>query len=185
VNRTHALNYALYQTGWLACILGAAWGWETAGVVIAFTLTAAHVGLARDRGVECRLIAVALGIGFVVESLQIASGTYESDTFSLTPGAPPAWLLALWAQFATTFRYSLRGVLSRPVRAALFGATGGPLAFVAADRLDALALLPPFGTGLLRIALAWTLALLIVSWLTRRWSPSDLEPDYRAVYPGR
>ena len=27
---------------------------------------------------------------------------------------PPPWLLAMWAQFATTFRYSLRTVITRP-----------------------------------------------------------------------
>jgi len=42
-----------------------------------------------------------------------------------------------------TFRYSMRPVMMRPIRAALLGAAGGPLAFFAGDRRGAVTLLPP------------------------------------------
>jgi len=81
---------------------------------------------------------------------------------------PPPWLVALWAQFATTFRFALAGVIKHPVRAVLFGAAGGPLAFLAADRLGAVTLLPPISTGLLRLSLVWAAALFIFSVVTPR-----------------
>jgi hypothetical protein len=185
VSRTNALNYALYQTGWFACILGAAWRNEGAGVSIAAGLIAVHLWLSRERGVELRLMASALGVGVLVESVQVATHTYDASSSVLPPGTPPAWLLALWIQFATTFRYSLNGIVRRPLHAALFGALGGPIAFFAADRLDALSLLPPVGTGLGRISVLWTVALLLFSWLTRRLSPSGEAPAYRHTLPGR
>lgn len=185
MSRTRGLNYVLYQAGWFACILGAAWQYEGAGVAVAVVLTATHVWLSRERGIELSLLAAATGVGFVAESVQIASGTYDAVSSVLPEGMPAAWLLALWAQFATTFRYSLSGIMTRPARAAAFGAVGGPLAFFAADRLGALALLPPVGPGLIRISLTWTIALLLFSGLTRRWSSSGREAAYRQTLPGR
>lgn len=184
MTRTSTINYALYQTGWFACILGAAWRYETAGVSFAAGLMALHLWMSRERGVELRLMASALGVGVLVESVQVATHTYDAGSSLLPPGTPPAWLLVLWTQFATTFRYSLNGILRRPARAALFGSIGGPIAFFAADRLDALTLLPPVGSGLLRISAMWTVALLLFSRMTRR-SQADEAPVYRHTLPGR
>jgi hypothetical protein len=181
---TRTLNYVLYQTGWFSAVLGAAWHYEAAGVALALALTTTHVVLSREPGIETGLIAAALAAGLLVESVQMAAGTYRASP-SLPAGMPPAWLLTLWAQFATTFRYSLRGVLRHPARAAAFGAIGGPLAFLAADGLGALTLIAPIGLGLLRIGLMWTGALLLFSWLTRRWSPSGDAPVYRQALPER
>lgn len=62
--------------------------------------------------------------------------------------------MAMWAQFATTFRFSLRSVMTKPIRAALFGAAGGPVAFLVGDRLGAVILLPPLVPGLLRLSIS-------------------------------
>lgn len=164
---TFLLNYVAYQVGWLAAIAGAATGHGTAGAALACALTAAHVLLARDRRGEAALVMAALLTGVAVESWQIASGTYR-----LLEGAPaagvPFWLLMLWAQFATTFRFSLARVMTHPPRAMLFGAIGGPLAFLAGERLGAVALQVPLGPGLARLVVAWALALAVLAWLTQR-----------------
>jgi len=179
----NTVNYVLYQVGWFACILGAAWRQEVAGVVIALVLMAVHLWLSQEREVEVRLIATALLVGTIVESVQGAAGTYTSTTVLDLGGNQPIWLLTLWAQFAITFRYCLRAVVARPWAALVFGACGGPLAFFAADRLGALTLLPPLGEGLLRISVAWTIALLLFSWVTRKWS-AGADGRYRRL-PGR
>lgn len=179
---TRTLNYLLYQTGWFACVLGASWHHEATGVAIALALIAVHLGLAQERAIEAPLIAIALGVGLVSESLQLAADTYEPHPSLLPGGMPPAWLLVLWAQFATTFRYSLSNILQRPWRAALFGALGGPLAFFAADGLGALQMPAPAGSGYVRLSAAWTLALIGFSWLTRRWWRSFTSaPVYRSI----
>jgi hypothetical protein len=94
---------------------------------------------------------------------------------------PPPWLLAMWAQFATTFRFSLRPVLARPPGAALFGAVGGPLAFVAGERLGAITLLPPLTHGLLRLSISWAVALVVFSAVVRRVTPERDAPLYRTT----
>jgi len=164
----YLLNYGAYQLGWLAAILGAAAGYGTAGASVAFALTAAHVLIARDRRGEGGLVLAALLCGVVVESWQIASGTYRVLAEASPGGWPPLWLLALWAQFATTFRFSLRRIMTDPRAALVFGALGGPIAFLAGERLGAVVLQMPLLPGLGRLIVAWGLALCALAWGTRR-----------------
>lgn len=174
------LNYALYQAGWFACVLGAAWDWPVTGFAVAMLLLAVHFVLAHDRAGEARLVLAAVLAGLAVESFQIAAGSYRILSGAIVAWLPPPWLLALWAQFATTFRFSMSHIMAHPRRAALFGAAGGPIAFWAGDRLGAVALLPPAWAGLLRMAVTWALAVAWLALLTRRERPQDAPAGYRA-----
>lgn len=162
------LNYTLYQLGWFACVLGAAWHHPFAGFVIALSLIAIHIAVVDDRWLEARLVLFAVVVGLVVERIQLAAPTYQFTSGVIVEGLPPPWLLALWAQLATTFRFSLRHVFARPLVALLFGAVGGPLAFLAGARLGAVTLVPPVGAGLLRLSICWTVAMAIFAWVQRR-----------------
>lgn len=137
------------------------------------------MALSVDRLVELRLIAVATFTGMVVEMLQIAAGTYHFTSGTTIDALPPPWLLAMWGQFATTFRFSLRIVLARPTRAALLGAIGGPVAFLAGERLGAVGLLPPLTESLLRLSVAWTIAAVVFSLVVRHVTRDGDVPRYR------
>lgn len=173
------INYALYQLGWFACVLGASWQRPWMGFTFATVLICAHVVLSAHRSEEILLIAVATVVGAVVETVQIGAGTYRFTSGTIGDALPPPWLLAMWAQFATTFRFSLRTVVMRPVPAALFGAIGGPVAFLAGERLGAVTFLPPLTSGLVRLSIAWGLALLVFSALARWITPDRDGPHYR------
>ncbi len=181
MKHTHLINYVLYQTGWFACVLGAASLRPWTGFVIAVSLVGVHLALSRERSLEVRLLALTTVVGVVVEIGQIAAGTYRFTSGTVNEALPPPWLLAMWAQFATTFRFSLRSVVTRRVRAVLFGAAGGPLAFLAGERLGAVTLLPPLTHGLLRLSISWALALVIFSAVVRRVTPERDAPHYRAL----
>lgn len=157
--RTHVVNYVLYQSGWIAAVGGAAIGWPLAGAVVALVLTAVHVALAREPARESTLVVAALIAGLLTERALIAAGTYTQLAGAPVGAWPPLWLIALWAQFATTWRYSLAGVFARWWRAALFGAAGGPLAFLAGARLGAVTLAVPETTALVGLGGAWAMAL--------------------------
>ena len=172
MRHTHLVNYALYQIGWFACVLGGASHRPWTGCLIALTLVGVHLALSVERSLDVRLVVLAAAVGAVAEMLQIAAGTYRFTSGTVIDALPPPWLLAMWAQFATTFRYSLRPVIMRPARAALFGAAGGPLAFFAGERLGAVTLLPPLTHGLLRLSLSWAIALVIFSAVVRRVAPA-------------
>lgn len=179
VPRPTLLNYALYQVGWFACVLGAAWQRPVTGFAIAVLLTGAHLWLAAERGIEARLLALALALGVAVESFQVWSGTYRFTSGTVVAWTSPPWLLWMWAQFATTFRYSLRQVMLRPLRAALFGVVGGPLAFLAGQGLGAVTLAHPLLPALARLACAWGLALCLCAWAARRLALAAPHARYR------
>jgi hypothetical protein len=69
---------------------------------------------------------------------------------------------------ATTFSFSLRPIISRPLAAAGFGAFGGPIAFLAGERLGAVTLHRPLTPGLILLAVSWAGAMLIF-WAVERW----------------
>jgi hypothetical protein len=163
VRYSNAINYVLYQAGWFACVLGAAAHHPWIGCAIAGVLIAVHLSLARDVGTELRLIALATTVGLILGTIEIATATYRVTSGSLVAALSPPWLLMMWAQFATTFRWSLRRVIERPLLATLFGAAGGPLAFLAGERLGAVAILPPLSASLVRLAVGWAIAMAILS----------------------
>ena len=165
------VNYALYQIGWFACVLGGASHRPWTGCLIALILIGVHLALSVERALDVRLVVLAAAIGGIVEMLQIAAGTYRFTSGTVIDALPPPWLLAMWAQFATTLRFSLRSVVTRPVPAMLFGAAGGPLAFLAGERLGAVTLLPPIAYGLLRLSVSWAIAMIIFSTVVRRVAP--------------
>ena len=175
------VNYSLYQIGWSACVLGGASHRPWTGLSIAVILVGVHLALSVERAVEVRLVVLATAVGAVVEMTQIAAGTYRFTSGTVTDALPPPWLLAMWAQFATTFRFSLRNVITRPVLALLFGAAGGPIAFLAGERIGAVTLLPPLGLGLLRLSISWALALVIFSAVVRRVSP-ERSAQYMPIF---
>ena len=181
---TTLVNYAAYQAGWFAAVVGAARGHGDAGAALAAALIALHLWLARDRDRELGLVVLATATGLAVEAWQLQAGTYRLLSGAVPATLPPAWLLALWAQFATTFCYSGRTVLARPVTAMLFGALGGPLAFLAGARLGAVELTTPLWPGLVRLAVGWTAALALFSWTARRASDRAV-PTYRTPWRAR
>ena len=104
MRHTQLVNYTLYQIGWFACVLGGASHRPWTGFLIAVTLGGVHLTLSLERSLEVRLMALATAIGAVVEMVQIAAGTYRFTSGTVNDALPPPWLLAMWAQFATTFR---------------------------------------------------------------------------------
>ena len=159
MRHTPLINYALYQAGWFACVLGGASQRPWTGFLIATILIGVHLTLSLERSLEIRLVVMATAVGLAVETVQIATGTYRFSSGTVNDALPPPWMLAMWAQFATTFRFSLSHVIRRPLYAALLGATGGPIAFLAGERLGAVTLLPPLTRGLLRLSISWAIAM--------------------------
>ena len=184
MRHTQLVNYGLYQIGWFAGVLGGAWHRPWTGFLIAVILGGVHLTLSVERSLEARLVVFATAVGALVEMGQIAAGTYRFTSGTVIDALPPPWLLAMWAQFATTFRFSLRTMITRPIRAALFGAAGGPIAFLAGERLGAVTLLPPLTHGLLRLSISWAIALVVFSVVVRRLTPEGDVPRYCHGFEG-
>ena len=158
-------NFVAYQLAWFAVLIGAALGMAWAGAAVAMLVTAVHVTLHRGP-LELQLIGLALGIGLLVDSTLAITGQVRFAS-AWPEGFAPYWMLSLWIVFATTLNHSLRWLMNRPVAAALAGAVGGPLAYLAGAKLGALTIATPAIT-LPFIALLWTPAMIALSMIVLR-----------------
>jgi len=158
-------NFLAYQLAWFAVILGAAAGRAWLGATVALLVTAAHLWLRRDR-FELRLVALCALIGVLVDSTLAMTGQVRFAA-AWPADLAPYWMVSLWIVFATTLNHSLRWLMRRPVAAALAGAAGGPLAYLAGAKLGALTLTTP-ATTLPLIALLWTPAMIALSMMVMR-----------------
>lgn len=152
------LNFIAFQLGWFACVLGAANGHVLAGTLVVGAVVGLHLALARRALPEALLIAVAAVVGLVWDSAQVASGLMRYPTGNFAPGLAPYWILAMWALFATSLNLSLAWLRHRPWLAALFGGLGGPLAYLAGERLGGLEMPDPL-LALGAQALGWAVLL--------------------------
>lgn len=153
------LNLALYEIGWFACVLGAAWGQGGAGAALAGTLLLIHLALAKDRLTEGKIALVCGAVGFVLDSTQSMTGRLSFTGPWLFPAGSvaiaPMWVLMLWLQLGTTLRFSLSWLSGRYGLAAALGAVGGPVAFLAGERLGAAIWGEPRWLTALSLALVW------------------------------
>jgi hypothetical protein len=131
-------NLLLYQLGWAACVLGAAWQEPRLGSFAALCLVAVHFWLASDRATQLQLAICAAALGLVVDSMQRWIGVFDFPQGSLVPWLPPIWMTILWVQFSTTLRYSMRWLGGRYILAACLGLLAAPLAFFAGEKLGAI-----------------------------------------------
>ena len=136
-------NFLLFQAGWFACVLGASDGRLWIGPLATLVVLAVHLAfVARPgrRAVELGTIVAATLVGAALDT-----GLHSLDVLRYpTSGAwsgplVPPWIVALWALFATMPAHSLSWLAPRPVLAAVLGAVGGPLSFLAGTRFDVVA----------------------------------------------
>ncbi len=153
---TNLVNFLLFQTAWFVCVSGAAhgqaWVGPLAGAGVAFVRV--RMAGAPRRGEAAFLLIAALA-GGLLDTAICLSGAYAFAPGVMPPWLMPAWFGALWVAFASTFGMSLGWIGGRLRLAALLGAIGGPLAYLAGERLGAVR----FGDHA-----GWVLALLGAVW---------------------
>jgi hypothetical protein len=158
-------NFALFQLGWFACVIGAAQGYPWIGTGAAAAIVAWHLWSAARPSEECLLITQVVLIGALWDSLLVMLGWISYPSGTLLSGAAPHWILALWALFATSLNLSMRWLKPRLGLAALLGALCGPLSYWAAVRLGAVQFVQP-AQVIIALSLGWSLimpALMVLS----------------------
>ena len=112
VTRT-LVNYALYpgRVGSFAC--SAPWNYPLTGLAIATVAVAIHVALATQRGRSNFVSSLSPpSSDSASSSVQLGAGTYRFASSTVIDRILRL-AFALWAQLATTFRYSLHYVFAR------------------------------------------------------------------------
>jgi hypothetical protein len=154
------INFFLFQVAWFACVLGAARGSVLLGPAVVGVVFAVHLVLNRPYLFrESALAAGALVCGFVFDSLCVAFRVHLPVREIIPEPFTSVWLLALWVNFATTLNVSLRSIARRPLIAALLGMLGGPLAYLAGQKLGALQFGLPLPASLAVIGVGWAFIL--------------------------
>jgi hypothetical protein len=173
------LNFVMYETGWLLCVIGAAFGVGGWGAAFAMFLVCVHVMLATERGVELRLVMAAAACGLVVDFLLIRAGVLRFFEPGVVEGFPPLWMTVLWMQFATTLRYCLSWLSGRYLLGGIFGLAGAPAAFLGGARLGAVAVCTPALPGLLYLGVLWSVVIPLLLWLSVRFGGGRCLAGYR------
>jgi Protein of unknown function (DUF2878) len=175
---TGALNFLIYQLGWLACVLGAAYQWPWLGVAIAMPLVCMHMMLTTDRPNQARLLFAALCVGVFVDTLLLILGVYSFPCGTVVDWLPPIWMTVLWIQFATTFRYCLSWMSGRYALCSIAALLGAPLAFIGGERLGAVFLISPRITNLLILGTLWAIALPLLLFISDRIHAKATDASY-------
>jgi hypothetical protein len=162
------VNFAAFQLGWFSCVLGAAAGRPWAGPLVVLAVMALHFILAHRPWKEMRLAMLAMVCGLGADSLLLATGWIAYPNGSWLPGFAPYWIVAMWALFATTLNVSMRWTRNSLPLTVFCGALGGPLSYLAGERLGAISLLNPLW-ALAALALIWGVAMPVLTLLASRY----------------
>lgn len=153
-----ALTFITLQAGWFACVLGAAAGRPLLGVVFVALVAVVHLVRRDDRRGLAFMLGAATVVGLVSDGSLALAGILVFPPQAALGWPVPIWMLALWVNFALAID-SLAWFAPRPLLAALAGAVGGPLSYLAGARLGAVTLLPSEPVALAVIAVVWLLAM--------------------------
>lgn len=163
------INIVIYQICWLACIIGAANGIPLVGVALIAIAAAYHLYSADKVMPEFSMLVIVAIIGALWDSIPVALGWMVYPSGTLIEGAAPYWIVALWVAFATTFNVSMRWFKQHLLLAAIFGAVGGPLAFLAGERLGGVEF-TSYPAPLTLLAVGWGVLMPLMMLIARRFN---------------
>lgn len=153
------VNYVLFQVGWFACVLGAANNQPWLGFLLVLIVVMGQVFVAPLPKQAFLLITLSAVLGGLIDQLLLTQHivAYTSNGWSVS--IVPVWIIGLWVSFSSTLNVSMRWLLNKKIVAFLFGLIGGPLAYVAAEKLGAVSI-PPLTYHYVVLGLLWGFAML-------------------------
>lgn len=161
------INLSFFKVGWLASVFTAAASMPVVGTAVVGIAVIAHLWLANDSQKELRLLAFAAFLGLLWESLLVATGVVQYEASSILPGIAPYWIVGMWVLFATTLNVGMRWLRKSVAVAAVAGAIGGPMSFLAGEKMGAVSFTNS-SLALFVIGLGWAILLpLLVHFATR------------------
>lgn len=170
------VNFIGFQLCWFACVLGAARGYAWLGPLAVLLWSAWCVRVAPRPAREASALVAVGALGALVGAVELGLGWLEFLGRAAAPGLAPAWILALWVAFATTFESSLQWVTRRSWLLVAFALFGAPLSYLGGERLGALTVLAPRTVSLAGVGVLWALALPLAAWIHRRLRAGGLTP---------
>ena len=174
------INVAIFQAGWLCCVLAGANQLPWLGTVSALLIVIWHVLRAENGQKELSLVLIVIGIGALWDSLLVYTGLLQYPSGTLISGTAPHWIIAMWALFATTLNVSLRWLKYRPLPAAMLGAVSGPAAYFAGYKLGGVQF-PDMAAALLALAAGWAILMPLLMALSNRFDGKVVQPPHATL----
>ena len=165
------LSFIAFYACWFACVGGAARGWPWLGPVAVLVYVAAALrtipsGAARSR--QVRMLVLSGLVGYAADSILVLAGVLRFPAHAALGWPSTAWMVALWVLQAAVLSGPMSWLRDRFVLAAVVGAFGGPLAYLAGVRMGAALIGPSQTAALAAIAAMWTVAMPLLVWMERR-----------------
>lgn len=151
-------NLGLFKLGWFACVFGAAAGRPGIGAAAVALAVVVHLVRTDNPQGEARLLLAAALIGLIWETTLVSGGILDYGDGSFAGGLAPYWIVGMWVLFATTMNVGMRWLRRSMAVAAIAGAIGGPVSFLAGERAGAVAFGDPV-VSLAVISVGWALLL--------------------------
>jgi hypothetical protein len=149
-------NYIAFQIGWFAAVLGAGHGIPWLGVAVVPLVLLVNLVLAKDWRQELLVALASAVMGFAVDTGLVAAGVFAPVPFWVPRPFSPIWMVMLWVNQATTLNGCMAWLRKRYLAGAIFGAVGGPFAYLGGAKLGAATL--PSTSGLVILGITWAFA---------------------------
>lgn len=175
-------NSLSFYGGWTALVVYAAAGRPLLGLLILGCLMMVHFTLSQQRIKDVIFLTTVTLAGCLIDIGYLTTGVlkYASPNDWIW-WLPPLWMAGVYLLFAAAVDYSLFWMRNYPVAAAVFGAIGGTMSYVAGVRLGAAELLMKGYESYIVIGTVWFFFMPIVcyysGWLDKVMLPSTDEGD--------
>ena len=153
---------------WFACILGAAINETHTAVAFSLLIILFHFYLAKDKKNEIKILLIASIIGFLFDGFLLKSELVLYTNHGWSYSITPLWIIVFVMGFAITLNFSLNWLKKKIKLSAFVGAIGGPLAYLAGEKLEAVTLMTPI--ALIAIVIGWSLITPLLIYISRRIS---------------
>ena len=165
------INFVLFQLGWFACILGAAYGYVNWAVLFCLAVAAFHLWQSSEPMQEGVLLLKILVLGIAADTLLLQTGSLVFESKGLLPALSPIWMWSLWVILGCTLNESMSWLKGRFVLAAVLGAITGPLSYFAGVKLGA----AQWGNemqALVLIGIIWAISMPLLFWWAGKVPPN-------------
>ncbi|MEW5318879.1 MAG: hypothetical protein WDW38_010063 [Sanguina aurantia] len=172
-----------YQLVWFCAVIGAEHGLAWPGVAGMLVYALLQLALLRNYRTDLSLMAAALVFGSLVDGGLAYTGLARYGAAWPSAAFAPVWILALWMTFSMTFTVSLVYLQKRLWVAILFGALGGPIAYMSASRgFHVVTFTAPAWRGLVFLGVGWAVATPLLALIARRSVPADATHETVALH---
>ncbi|MDJ0910705.1 MAG: DUF2878 domain-containing protein [Woeseiaceae bacterium] len=169
------VNIAAFQVGWFSSVIGGAQQMPWLGPLAALIVLSIHLYIARQPSREIVLIVCAAALGAAFDSALLAAGWVQYSSGLFSDYVAPYWIITMWMLFATTLNVSLRWMRTRPLVASVFGLIGGPLSYIAGQKLGGVVLVNEVA-ALAALGIGWAIFMPLLLWLSKNFDGIEPQP---------